>query len=94
MANLQIKGIDDQLYLQIKEMAAAENRSVSQQILFLVSRYMANKKLYERSKTPAEVLLSLSGSWEDARSGEAIVSSLRKARKVRNRFKGALDVLA
>jgi hypothetical protein len=36
MANLQIKGIDDDLYAQIKSLAVSENRSVSQQILFLV----------------------------------------------------------
>jgi len=29
MANLQIKGIDDNFYIKIKEMAASENRSVS-----------------------------------------------------------------
>ena len=40
MANLQIKGIEDDLYHAIKKMAAAENRSVSQQILFLVKSYM------------------------------------------------------
>ena len=43
MANLQIKGIEDDLYHAIKKMAAAENRSVSQQILFLVKSYMAKK---------------------------------------------------
>ena len=34
MANLQIKGIEDGFYAEIKGLAAAENRSVSQQILF------------------------------------------------------------
>ncbi len=32
MANLQIKGMNDNLYKQIKELAGLENRSVSQQI--------------------------------------------------------------
>ena len=44
MANLQIKGIQDELYAEIKKLAAAENRSVSQQILFLVKQYLARKK--------------------------------------------------
>ena len=44
MANLQIKGIEDALYAQIKDIAVAENRSISQQVLFLVKAYMANKK--------------------------------------------------
>ena len=33
MANLQIKGMDDDLYAQLKALAASENRSVSQQVL-------------------------------------------------------------
>jgi len=36
MANLQIKGIDDEIYTELKKMASEENRSVSQQALFLV----------------------------------------------------------
>ena len=34
MANLHIKGIEDGIYKEIKDMAAAEHRSVSRQILF------------------------------------------------------------
>ena len=44
MANLQIKGIEEDIYADIKKMAAAENRSVSQQILFLVKKHMAGKQ--------------------------------------------------
>jgi hypothetical protein len=36
MANVQIKGIDDDIYAEFKKLAAAENRSVSQQTLFLI----------------------------------------------------------
>jgi len=81
MANLQIKGIDDGLYSQIKLMASRENRSVSQQILFLVKTYMTKKSIVTGSKSPAEVLLELSGSWDDSRSAEQIVDDIRRARK-------------
>ncbi|UCH23172.1 MAG: hypothetical protein JSU83_08195 [Deltaproteobacteria bacterium] len=81
MANLQIKGIDDQLYAQLKELAASENRSVSQQVLFLVRSYLSKKHQLQRMKTPAQVLLELSGSWEDSRSTEQIVANLKKARR-------------
>ena len=81
MANLQIKGIDDGLYSQIKLMASQENRSISQQILFLVKTYMTKKHLAGNSKSPAQVLLGLSGSWEDSRSAEQIANDIRKARK-------------
>lgn len=81
MANLQIKGIDDDLYGQIKALAKSENRSISQQVLFLVKPYLAKKHQWQKIKTPAQVLLELSGSWEDARSPELIVKELKSTRK-------------
>jgi len=41
MISLQIKGIQEELYNEIKRLALAENRSVSQQILFLVREHLA-----------------------------------------------------
>jgi len=81
MANLQIKGIQDELYAEIKKIAANENRSVSQQILFLVKEYMARKKQIATLETPAQVLLRLSGSWNDDREAEEIISEIKTARK-------------
>jgi len=40
MANLQIKGMHDDLYEDIKRLAARENRSVSQQVAFLLKEYL------------------------------------------------------
>ncbi len=81
MANLQIKGIEDALYAQIKDLAASENRSVSQQVLFLIKTYLAKKEHMQTTKTPAKILLELSGSWEDVRTPEEIVTQIKKARK-------------
>ena len=81
MANLQIKGIQDALYEEIKDMASAENRSVSQQILFLVKEYLARRKGFQACKTPAQVLLELSGSWENEKSIEQIIDEIKVARK-------------
>jgi hypothetical protein len=81
MANLQIKGIQDALYAEIKDIASAENRSVSQQILFLVKEYLARRKGFQALKTPAQVLLELSGSWEDEKSIEQIINVIKVARK-------------
>jgi hypothetical protein len=81
MANLQIKGIDDALYAEIKRLAADENRSVSQQVLFLVKEYLARKHQLRTSKTPAQVLLELSGSWQDERSPDEIIARIKEARK-------------
>ncbi len=80
MANLQIKGIQDEFYAEIKEMASAENRSVSQQILFLVKEYLAKKTHYQTLKTPAQILLELSGSWEDDRDAEQIINDIKAGR--------------
>lgn len=81
MANLQIKGIDDRLYTEIKELAANENRSVSQQVLFLVKEYLARRHDIRTLKTPAQALLELSGSWDDDKSAEEIISEIKAGRR-------------
>ncbi len=81
MANLQIKGIDDNLYERLKAMAASENRSVSQQVLYLVKSYLAKGKKIDEKKTSAQILLELSGSWDDSRSSADIIEEIRKGRK-------------
>lgn len=81
MANLQIKGIDDRLYTEIKELAANENRSVSQQVLFLVREYLARRHDIRTLKTPAQALLELSGSWDDDKSAEEIISEIKAGRR-------------
>ena len=81
MANLQIKGIDDQLYAEIKKLAAEENRSVSQQVLFLVKEYLARKHYLHTIKTPAQLLLEFAGSWEDDRGPEELVADIKRGRK-------------
>jgi superfamily I DNA/RNA helicase len=92
MSNLQIKGIDAALHEQIKELAASENRSVSQQILYIAKRYIANKKHVQDAKMPAQVFLELSRSWVDRRSADDIVADIRNARKNSSRFQEGADV--
>ncbi|MDF1613511.1 ribbon-helix-helix domain-containing protein [Desulfurivibrio dismutans] len=80
MANLQVKGIDDDLYEQVKRLAAAENRSVSQELVFMIKSYVARQKILFSTPTPAEVLLQLSGSWKDSRTAAEIIKETRKSR--------------
>jgi hypothetical protein len=87
MANLQIKGINDELYAQIKNLAASQNRSVSQQVLFLIKEHISKKKQLDSIKTPAQILLELSGSWEDNRKPEDIVKEIKHARKNSKKLK-------
>ena len=81
MANLQIKNVEDDLYEEIKKLASAENRSVSQQVLFLVKEYLTKRKHLTATKSPAQVLLDLSGSWGDDKHAEHIVKEIKSARK-------------
>jgi len=94
MANLQIKGMDDDLYGEIKDMAKDEHRSVSQQILYITKLFLSKRKAIEQLKTPAEVLLGLDGSWNDERPAEEIIAEIRAARKSSIRLSEGLDVSA
>jgi hypothetical protein len=88
LANLQIKGIQDDLYQEIKKMAAAEGRHVSQQILFLVRDYLAKKGSVRATRTTAQVLLELSGSWEDRKDADQIIAEISHARKNSTKLAG------
>lgn len=81
MSNLQIKGIDDRLYEDLKKLAAEENRSVSQQVLFLIRDRLAQARRPRGAGDAAQVLLSLAGSWDDPRPAEEIVADLKSARR-------------
>jgi hypothetical protein len=88
MANLQIKSIDDDLYGEIKKLAARERRSVSQQILFLTKEYLSRRKQIQAARTPAQVLLDLCGSWADDRSAVEITKEIKAARRRSKKMKG------
>lgn len=91
MANLQVKGIDEGLYAQLKDLAVAENRSVSQEVIHLVKTHLASRTGWQGNPpNPAEILLQLAGSWQDARSAEKIVSEINAARVNSQRLGGGL----
>ena len=81
MSNLQIKGIDERLYNELKQLAANENRSVSQQVLFLIKNHLAQKRRGGKGDTAGQTLLELAGAWEDPRSAEQIVSDIKSSRR-------------
>ena len=87
MANLQIKGVDDDVYEALRKLAASENRSLSQQTLFLIKEYLAKKHRVDALKTPVQVLLELAGSWEGEESAEVIIAGIKKARRSSTRLK-------
>jgi hypothetical protein len=79
MPNLQIKGMDEELYEGIKRVAAQENRSLSQQVVHLIKEHLRKRQGARRSS--AESLLALAGSWEDERSPEEVAREIRSSRK-------------
>jgi plasmid stability protein len=81
MANLQIKGIDEDFYQDLKRMAAAGHRSVSGMVLASLKEYLAKQGDLDRVKTPGQVLLSLSGAWQDDRSAAKVAAEIRAARR-------------
>jgi plasmid stability protein len=90
MANLQVKGMDDRLYEELKALAESQNRSISQEVIHLLKAYVTKAQHIRKVKTPAQVLLDLGGSWEDPRSAEEIVADLRQARRNSHRLKKGL----
>jgi plasmid stability protein len=80
MANLQIKNIDDGFYRQIKLLADAEHRSVSQQVIFLIKDYLSKKQSISRMKTSAQLLLDLSGSWDEEIEADEIILQIKRKR--------------
>ena len=77
MANLQIKNIDEEFYGRIKALADSENRSISQQVLYLLKGHLAGEKMIGAAKPPAQVLLDLGGSWQDDRDTEEIIDDIK-----------------
>jgi plasmid stability protein len=80
MANLQIKNINDDFYRKIKLMADAENRSISQHVLYLLKEHLSKQKTVSQVKSPAQVLLDLSGSWDDSADADEIITELKRKR--------------
>ena len=78
MANLQVKSIDDKLYESLGKRAAMENRSISQEVIFILKDYLSTpSRQYQKTN---HQFLELCGSWEDDKSADEIVSQIREAR--------------
>jgi hypothetical protein len=90
MSNLQIKGIDERLYEALKKRAADENRSVSQQVLFLIRNHLAQSRGARQAVAGAQTMLALAGSWEDERPAEEIVADIKRSRRSSTKFSEGL----
>ena len=84
MAILQVRDIDDRLYSSLKLKAKNENRSVSQEVISIIEKYLSNPALF--AGNPTKEFISLSGSWDDNRKADEIISSIKQSRSKSGRF--------
>lgn len=84
MAILQVRNIDERLYSSLKELAKSENHSLSQEVVSILEKYLSNPAVFKNN--PTRDFIALSGSWEDSRSANEIVSEIRKGSRKSRRF--------
>jgi plasmid stability protein len=85
MATLQVKGMDDRLYQALGARAAMENRSISQEVVSIIQKYLSAP--LDDSRANARALMELAGSWQDERSAEEIARDVRNSRRLGRRNK-------
>ena len=84
MANLQVRDMDNKLYESLRSLAANERRSISQEVVHILEKYLSIPGIFEQN--PTDEFLQLSGSWEDDRTAEEIINDIRDDRRNSNRF--------
>lgn len=88
MAILQIRNMDDRLYASLKAHAKSQNRSISQEVISIIEKYLSNPAVYKGN--PTREFIALSGSWEDERSADEIIDSIKKSRQNSKRYKNGI----
>ncbi len=84
MANLQVRDLDDKLYESLRARAAHERRSISQEVIHILEKYLSLPTAYDLN--PTDEFLKLAGSWEEGGTAQEIVAKIRKGRRNSPRF--------
>ena len=84
MAILQVRDLDDRLYNPLKTLAKLENRTLSQEVISILEKYLSNSSMFNKNST--REFLSLSGAWDDERTADEIIHDIKKNRKKSKRF--------
>ena len=79
MATLQVRSIDDGLYRALGKVAERENRSLRQEVMSILKKYLSNPDNYDTNMT--DEFLIMSGSWQDVRNADEIITDIHSARK-------------
>jgi plasmid stability protein len=85
MAMLQVRDIDNRLYNDIKHRANIKRRSLSQEVISILEKYLANPDSFALNQTKDFLNLT----FEDARRADKIIGDIRKRRKNRKLFGAA-----
>ena len=85
MATLQVKGIDDRLYAALKAKAAAEKRSISQQVVHMICEGLRRPRRDIGGGLAR--LLEMAGTWKDDRTPAQVAADIRKGRRTSRRFR-------
>lgn len=84
MAILQVRDLDDRLYATLKDRAKKENRSLSQEVISILEKYLSNPHVFKNN--PTRDFLNLSSSWDDDRTAEEIIADIKNSRRSTTRF--------
>jgi len=84
MATLQVRDIDDRLYESLRKRATREKRSISQEVVLILEKYLSRPDAYDVN--PTDEFLSLSGAWNDEREADEIINEIRSGRTNSSRF--------
>jgi hypothetical protein len=84
MSTLQVRDIDARLYESIRTLAIAGKRSISQEVISILEKYVSSPAALETN--PTDEFLKLAGAWDDERSASSIVKDMKSSRKNSSRF--------
>jgi len=90
MATLQVRDIDDRLYESLRKRATRDKRSISQEVVLILEKYLSRPNAYDVN--PTDEFLSLAGAWSDDREADGIIDDIRSSRKNSPRFSGERSV--
>ena len=80
MATLQVSGIEEDLYEQLRRKAAQNGRSISQEVLAILREFLARPAGRPIGNVTDE-FLKLAGTWRDDRTAQEIAEDLRAERR-------------
>lgn len=70
-----MKDIDERLYSLLRLLTANEKRSISQEVVLILQKYLSTPKAFD--KNPTDEFLELAGSWNDQKTADEIIEEIK-----------------